>query len=132
MGRVLTLWSSRKRNHKLPLRGSGCAPVASNVKLQMVWLLIIVALVLVFMGIDALDLAKYTRAPTDMELDEMFVGKESPPLPQASRDYVRNQLGLSVLVQFPQLVGLVFIVGGILCAVLAYFWHSSNLTSRCI
>jgi hypothetical protein len=100
--------------------------VAFNVKLQMVWFLMIAALVLIAMGIDALDLAKYTRPPTDFELDEMLVGRASPALPQASRDYFRNQLGVSVLVQFPKLLGLVFIAGGILCGVLAYLWHSST------
>ena len=92
----------------------------------MVWFLTLAALVLVAIGIDALDLAKYARAPTDRELDEIIVGKESPPLPQSSRDFLRNQLGMSMLVQFPQLIGILFIFSGILCGVLAYLWHSST------
>ncbi len=92
----------------------------------MFWIFTIAALGLIAMGVDALDLAKYTRAPTDIELDEMLVGKESPPLPQASRDYFRNNFGISVLVQFPQLLGIAFIAAGILCGVLAYFSHSAT------
>lgn len=78
------------------------------------------------MGVDALDLAKYTRAPTDIELDEMLVGKDSPPLPQASRDYFRNNYGISVLVRFPKLLGIAFMAAGILCGVLAYLSHSAT------
>lgn len=98
---------------------------SANLKLQMIWILLFVALVLVAAGVDALDLAKYARAPTDLELDEMIVGKGSPPLPQASRDYFRNKLSTAVLLQYPQLLGIVFIVAGVLCGVLAYqLWHS--------
>ena len=91
----------------------------------MFWFLLFAALVLIAMGIDALDLAKYTRAPTDLELDEMIGGKGAPPLPQVSRNYVRNQLSMSMLVQHPQLLGIAFIVAGVLCGVLAYLlWHA--------
>jgi hypothetical protein len=92
----------------------------------MFWIFTIAALVLIAMGIDARDLAKYTRAPTDIELDELLVGKGHPPLPQASRDYFRNNFGISVLIQFPNLLGIAFIVAGILCGVLAYLSHSST------
>jgi len=101
--------------------------LAFSITSQMIWLLILAALGLVVMGIDALDLAKYVRAPTDMEFDEMVYGKGSPPLPQVSRDYLRNKLGVSLLVQYPQLLGIVFILAGVLCGVLAYLlWLSST------
>lgn len=111
----------------MPRFGQCCPPDSANVKLQMVWILLLVALALVAMGVDALDLAKYVRAPTDLELDEMLVGKGSPPLPQAGRDYFRNKLSAKILVQYPQLLGIVFIVAGVLCGVLAYqLWHSAT------
>lgn len=93
----------------------------------MIWLLLFAALGLVAMGIDALDLAKDLRAPTDLELDEMIVGKGGLPLPQASRDYVRNNLSVSLLVQYPQLLGIIFIIAGVMCGVFAYqLWRSST------
>jgi hypothetical protein len=99
---------------------------SANDKLQMVWILLLAALALVAIGFDALDLAKYARAPTDLELDELIVGKGSPPLPQASRDYFRNKLSTMMLVQYLQLLGIVFIVAGMLCGVVAYLlWHSA-------
>lgn len=92
----------------------------------MTWFFLIAAIVLVALGVDALLLTNRAAPLTDRELDELVVGREGPPLPDASKNLLRRDVLRVSLFLYPQWLGVTFLVAGILCAALAIqLWHSS-------
>lgn len=92
----------------------------------MVWLCLFVAIALVAIGGEAMYLANRSTPLTDREFDELVVGKNQPPLSEASRDYLRGNLFAQMFL-YPQFLGGAFVAAGLAFGVLAFrLWLSST------
>ena len=88
--------------------------------------LVLLAAVLIWFGVDALSLSRYASPLTQIQEDELIFGKaHNRPISDEARAFIESRFPIATSSSM-KVYGWLFIVAGVICALMALgAWHGA-------
>jgi hypothetical protein len=89
-------------------------------------ILLLVAAVLIWFGVDALSLSRHASPPGQIEKDEMMLGKaHKRPISDATRSFAERRFPVATASSM-KIYGWLFIAAGVVCALMSFgAWYGA-------